>query len=81
MKGKVQIPVLLFSQMILYIMNHEDPSDLMYKKIMQGIEQKMEAVHRHNLYTMYKTEHDPENKELARQQYLDSVGISSCFRW
>ena len=81
MSRKVQIPAALFSQMVLYIMDHKDPSDLMYQEILRGIEQKMDSIHRHNLYTAYKTEHNLEKKEQARKEYLDSAGIPSSFRW
>lgn len=81
MKGKVQIPAILFFQMVLYVMNHEDNSDPRYRQIRRGIGQKMEAIHRHDLYTIYKTSHIPGKKEQARQEYLDSVGISPAFRW
>ena len=81
MTGRVQIPALLFFQMSLYIMDHEDDSDPRYRQIRRGIDQKMEAVHRHDLYTMYKTSHITKEKEQARQEYLDSVGTPSAFRW
>ena len=60
MKTRIQISVSLFYQMALYIMEHEDASDPRYKNILFGIDQKMEAVKRHNLYTMYKTAQTPE---------------------
>ena len=81
MKEKVQIPATLCGQMVLYIMDHEDISDSRYQAIMTGIDRKMKAIHRHELYTMYKSANTFEEKEAARQKYLHTVGITSSFRW
>ena len=81
MKEKVQIPATLFYQMALYIMDHEDISDSRYQMIMAGIDRKMEAMHRHELYTIYKSANTFEEKEAARQKYLHTAGITSSFRW
>ena len=81
MTEKVQIPTMLFFQMALYIMDHEDANDKMYKAIMDGVDRKMEALHRHNRYTVYKCADNPQEREQARQEYLDSAGILSSFRW
>ena len=81
MKEKVQIPATLFCQMALYIMDHEDISDSRYQMIKAGIDRKMEAMQRHELYTMYKSANMFEEKETARQKYLDAAGISPSFRW
>lgn len=81
MTGKVQIPAVLFFQMSLYIMDHEDDSDPRYRQILSGIDQKIEAVHRRDLYSKYKASHIFEEKEQARKEYLDYVGIHPAFRW
>lgn len=78
---KVQIPTMLFYQMVLYIMDHEDANDRMYKTIMGGVDRKIASLQRHNLYTMYKCADNPQEREQARQEYLDSAGILPSFRW
>lgn len=81
MKSNIQIPATLFFQMVLYIMDHEDPSHTMYQTIMAEVDRKIEALRRHDLYTLYKSAHTQEEKETARQKYLDAVGIEDSFRW
>ena len=81
MSGKVQISASLFCRMASYIMDHEDPDDIRYGKIMAGINNKLEALHRHNLYSRYKTARTLEEQEQARLAYLDAAGIYDPFRW
>ena len=81
MKEKIQIPAMLFHQMVLYIMDHEDTSDRRYQTIMAGIDRKMENLRRHDLYTAYKLASTVEEREAARQQYLDTTGMHPSFQW
>lgn len=36
---------------------------------------------RHELYAKYKTALTPEEREEARQRYLDERGIPQSYRW
>ena len=36
---------------------------------------------RHELYAKYKTALTPEEREVARQHYLDERGIPQSYRW
>ena len=82
MSKRIQISRELYDLMVLYIKNHYDPGDIeRYKKIVKGIDDKQEAATRHNAYTAYKTDKDPEMREMARQVYLDHVGMRQSFRW
>lgn len=81
MKDKVQITSLLFIRIVLYIMDHADPEDPEYREIMSGIEAKLDALIRHDLYTKYKTADTLSEREQARLEYLDRVGVRSSFRW
>ena len=42
---------------------------------------KLDKMVEHDLYSKYKTAPTPEQKEKARQEYLDKKGISTEFRW
>ena len=50
-------------------------------EIKKGLEEKMEAMVRRDLYTKYKTAPTEEEREKARQGYLEKVGMHRSFRW
>ena len=50
-------------------------------EIKKGLEEKMEAMVRRDLYTKYKTAPTEEEREKARQEYLKKVGMHRSFRW
>ena len=50
-------------------------------EIRQGLEQKLDALVRHELYAKYKTAPSAEEREQARQEYLDRRGVFPDFRW
>lgn len=50
---------------------------VMYEIVMSKIQRMVE----HDLYTTYKTAATEEEKEKARQRYLDEKGIPASFRW
>ena len=55
---------------------------LHYEEIIeQGLEQKLDAMLRHELYAQYKTAPTEERREQARQEYLDRRGVPESFRW
>ena len=51
------------------------------EKIVEELQQKFDGIINRNLYTKYKTAPTAEEKEKARQEYLDRKGIPSSFRW
>lgn len=81
MKEKmIQIPELLYNQMAAYILTHEDDSDL-YQLCKKGIFDKMDRQVNHDLYTNYKTAATEEQRNAARKEYLDRIGVPVSFRW
>lgn len=74
----VQIPKELFIQLISY---HLCGDDLWEDKIKAGLERKMENIINRMTYTDYKTAPTEEEREKARQKYLDSKGYHKDFRW
>lgn len=49
--------------------------------IEKGLEQKIDAMVKRQLYTAYKTAPTEKEREKARQEYLDKVGVHRDFRW
>lgn len=76
--AKVQIDEELFYDLLRFFCM--DQADL-FPSCRAGIEKKLDAMVAHELYTQYKTLENPEEKEKARQKYLDMKGIKADFRW
>lgn len=74
----VQIPEELFIQLIKY---HCCDDDLWEDEIKVGLERKLESIINRMTYTDYKTAPTEEERERARQQYLDRKGYREDFRW
>ena len=51
------------------------------EKIVKMLKEKYDSIIKRNLYTKYKTAPSEEEKEKARQEYLDRKGIHSSFQW
>ena len=82
MEKRIQIPLALYSLMVDYIQDHYDPDDQQrFMKISAGIEAKQQAEIRRNLYSAYKTQADPDLREMLRISYLDKAGVPSHGRW
>lgn len=74
----VQISQELFVALLHYHLSGENE----YEEIIeQGLEQKLDAMLRHELYAKYKTAPTEEQREQARQEYLDRRGVPESFRW
>ena len=50
-------------------------------EIKRGLEEKLEAMVKRDLYTKYKTAPTEEEREKARLKYLDAVGMHEDFRY
>lgn len=50
-------------------------------RIRFGLQEKLEAMVKRELYTRYKTAGTSEEREKSRQEYLEKVGIQENFRW
>lgn len=74
----VQIPYELFVDLVLYHLNGEDDFD---EDIRRGLEQKLDAMVNCQLYSQYKTAPTEEQREQARQEYLDHRGVPQSYRW
>ena len=74
----VQISSQLFFNLIRF---HLLEMDEVLPEINKDLELKIEALARRELYTKYKTAPTEEERENARQEYLDKVGMHRDFRW
>ena len=80
MAKNVQISQELFFELVRYFCL-DDTSETRYKAISDALEAKLDKLVRHETYSASKTAETPEQREIARQKYLDMVGIHEDFRW
>ena len=74
----IQISEQLFSALLKY---HLLEVETVSSEIKKGLEEKLETVVKRELYTKYKTAPTEEEREKARQEYLEKVGIQKKFQW
>ena len=74
----IQIPQELFMKLLRY---HLLDDDNCAEDVKNGLEQKMNTMVERELYTKSKTAPTEEEREKARQEYLDRRGIQDDFRW
>ena len=75
---KVQIPEELFLALIRYhLADMEDDLPLIKKEL----ERRLAAMVKNQRYTKYKVAPTETEREKARQEYLDAVGMHRNFRW
>lgn len=79
-KKNIQIPEELFINLVKYFLLEAHNTDT-YNVIKSGIEEKYNAIEKHNLYTEYKTAATKQEKENARLNYLDKTNIPDNFRY
>lgn len=75
---QVRIPQELFVQLIRY---HLMEDNGYMDEIRIGLEKKLDAMVLHELYGKSKTAPTEEEREKARQEYLDRREIPDSFRW
>lgn len=76
----VQIPEALFLQLARYFLLDADDQETA-EAIKKGLNDKLEAMIKHDLYTRYKTAPTDAERENARQEYLNKAGIPKDFQW
>jgi hypothetical protein len=77
----IQISQLLFNQMAIFCLEESARTPELEEQIKKGIYDKLDRQINHELYSKYKTAPTEEQKEKARLEYLDRVGIHKDFRW
>lgn len=82
--ANIQIPESLFYDIIRYYLiasKGEAIPEELDKRVFNGLSDKVQKIADRELYTIYKTAPTEEEKEKARQEYLDRKGIPESFRW
>lgn len=74
----VQITQELFLSLVKYHLLEATGEE---EKIKKELTDKLDAMAKRQIYSQYKTAPTEEEREKARQEYLDKVGISPSFRW
>lgn len=74
----VQIPYDLFMEFLYYHLAQEDDYA---ENIWRSLEEKLDAMVRHELYMKYKTAPTKEEREQARVESLNRRGVPEVFRW
>lgn len=76
----VQIDFKLFLDLVSYhLLESEDPE--LAKRCCEGLNKKLDSIVTRDMYSRYKTAPTAEEREKARQEYLDKRGIHQNFRW
>ena len=76
----IQIPQTLFVDLVQYFEFDGDTQER-HDRIVKALDDKMDRYLEHELYTKYKTAPTEEQKEKARQEYLEQKGIPKDYRW
>lgn len=80
MAKNVQIPLELFVQLCkFHLADISDPETV--EAIYKGLNDKIDQMARRELYTTYKTAESADDREIARQAYLEQIGLHKDFRW
>lgn len=80
MQNIVKIPKDLLYDLFRYFLLDET-DEYTENAIIDALNAKLDALLKHELYTTYKTAETPDERERARQAYLDKVGMRESFRW
>ena len=83
---QIQILEELFIKLIRYHFSDEiryDDEEIfdLAREIKYGLQQKMDKISMRSCYTKYKTAETEQEREKARKQYLDELGVPESFRW
>ena len=77
---QVQIDKQLFMDCLILIYGEVEDVDR-WERAAKGVKDKFDKMINHELYSKYLTAETAEEREQARQKYLDKVGIPKDFRW
>ena len=80
MAKNIQISYETFVKLVRYFILDETSTEL-YNSLKSDLEAKVDKMIAHETYSQYKTADSPEDREKARQQYLELKGIHKSFRW
>ena len=78
---EIRIDYSLFVDLYVYACRHPESDDLQFKRLCAGVRRKLEAMMRHDLYSLYKSGANENTRSIARQEYLDAIDLPNSFRW
>lgn len=76
----VKIDLQTFTRLMRYF-SLEEHTDELYEEIKRDIDSKTDKLYRHELYSQSKTADSEQEREQARQKYLDEIGMRDSFRY
>lgn len=76
---QIQISQTLFLNLVKYHLI--SPSEDLQRDISKELETKIDNIVKHDLYTKYKVAETQEEREQARKEYLEKIGMRDSFRW
>ena len=76
----IKITKELFFRIVKYFIL-DDCSEENTNAIIKELNNKIDSLIKHELYTHSKTAQTEEERENARKQYLDKIGMRESFRW
>lgn len=77
----VTIPKILFEQMAVFCLEENARTPELLNRIRSGVYEKLDRQVNHELYTKYKTAPTAAQRDRARRQYLENIGINKDFIW
>ena len=80
MNKTVKIDFKTFIMLMRYFTLEEHTNEL-YEEIKRDIDSKADKLYRHELYSQSKTADSEQEREIARQKYLDEIGMRDSFRY
>lgn len=80
MNKSVKIDLQTFIKLMRYF-TLDDHSNELYEEIKKDIDNKADKLYRHELYSQSKTADSEQEREQARQKYLDEIGMKDSFRY
>ena len=76
--NNVRITQDLFFELVKYHLLEATEEE---EKIKKELAEKLDAMAKRQIYSQYKTAPTEEEREKARQEYLNKIGILPSFRW
>lgn len=76
----IQIEIGLFEDLYVYAVRHADPDDPQFKRITIFVKKKLQALMKHELYSLYKAGAPEETRKKVQNKYLDAVELMEAFQ-
>ncbi len=77
----IQVDIDLFEDLYVYAVRHADPDDPQFKRITIFVKKKLQALMKHELYSLYKAGAPEETRKKVQKKYLDAVDVLEAFQF